>query len=396
MKVAFLSLKSLLDKNSGAALEIKSVLEALAKDGMECASISLNCYDTGDDYIQDEKIDARLSPQNGRGGFFHYDDRGLRHYLHVGRSKDTMKIDQEDLNGFLKNAANFFRTFQPDVVIFFGSNELVPLLKLAKKNGAKTIFYTGTASYQDERQPLFDIADSLVVPTTFIGSLYEKKFGKDFHVIPTTLPFGIQPSSPELVHARHTLGAITLINPTPDKGGHFFFHIAKSNALRHRSFLCVESRGTRGFWKNSGVDVDTVQNVHWAPWQADISQVLSVSAVLLMPSLVAEAAGKVIAEAMALGVPCVGFDIGGIKEQIGQGGVTLPFDDRLTANPDTMQYQPQVPVETVQPWVETLSSLLSDKAHYEDLARQAIEEAARFLPENTVSQWASEVQRLTK
>lgn len=387
MKIAFLSLKSLLDRNSGAALEIKLVLETLAKNGFECASISLNCYDTGDDYTSDEQIDTRLNPKNGRGGFFHYDDQGIRHYLYVGRSKDTMKIDQADLDGFLNNAANFFRNFKPDAVIFFGSNELVPLLRLARDNGAKILFYTGNAAYEDDRQPLFDIADSLIVPTTFIGSLYKKRFGKDFRVIPTTLPFSIIRPDHDLMHARRRLGPLTLINPTPDKGGHFLFNIAKSSKLRHRSFLCVESRGVRGFWRKAGVDIDAIQNVHWAPWQGDISQVLSATAVLLIPSLIAEAAGKVIAEAMAHGVPCIGFDIGGIKEQIGQGGMTLPFDNRLAPDPDTMQYQSRVPADTVQPWAEALDTLLSDKARYEILVSQAIEEAGRFLPENTVSRW---------
>jgi len=396
MKIVFLSLKSLLDKNSGAALEIKLVLENLAKGGMECSSISLNCYDTGDDYTQDETIDARLSPKNGRGGFFHYDDQGMRHYLYVGRSKDTMKIDQTDLNGFLKNAASFLRDFKPDVVIFFGSNELIPLLELAKKNGAKILFYTGTASYQEERKPLFDISDSLIVPTSFIGSLYKNRFGNNFHVIPTTLPFDIVAPDPEHMDARRILGPLTLINPTPDKGAHFLFHIAKNYRLRHRTFLCVESRGNRSFWRTSGIDISKIENVHWVPWQTEIGHVLGTSAVLLMPSLVAEAAGKVIAEAMALGVPCMGFDIGGIKEQIGQGGITLPFDDRLSAHPDTLQYQAQVPSDSVLPWVNGLDALLSDKAHYAALAGKAVEEATRFLPENTILKWAEEIRNITR
>lgn len=394
MKTVFISLKSLLDRHSGAALEIKSVLEALAKDGAECASVSFNCYDTGDEYTEDERIDARLSPKNGRGGFFHYDDRGMRHYLYVGRSKDTMKIDQEDMDGLQSNAAKLLDDLQPDVVVFFGSNDLLPLLELAKSNGAKIIFYTGTASYDEGRKPLFDIADSLIVPTAFIGSLYKDRFGKDFRVIPTTLPFGVAQPETDLLQARRILGPLTLINPTPDKGAHFLFEAARSDRLKHRKFLFVESRGTRSFWKKAGVDIGSVENIHWAPWQSDISQILKTSAVLLMPSLVDEAAGKVIAEAMALGVPCIGFDKGGIKEQIGQGGIALPFDDRLSADPETKLYQPKVPIDAVEPWVNALDELLSDDARYKALSRKAVIEAKRFLPESTVSQWSEEMRRL--
>lgn len=394
MRTVFISLKSLLDKHSGAALEVKSVLEGLAADGMECSAISFNCYDTGDDYAEDERIDPRLSPKNSHGEFFHYDENGIRHYLYVGRSKDTMKIDQEDMNGLIRRASITLNEIKPDVVVFFGSNDLIPLLSLAKTNGAKILFYTGTASYDEGRKPLFDIADSLVVPTTFIGSLYKERFGKDFRVIPTTLPFGVSPPSPELLHARRMLGSLTLVNPTPDKGAHFLMRAARSAELKNRSFLFVESRGTRSFWKKAGVDISANENVHWAPWQTDISQILSKSAVLLMPSLIGEAAGKVIAEAMALGVPCVGFDIGGIKEQIGQGGMALPFDNRLAAHSETRLYEPQVPGELVQPWVDALDALLSDEARYTELSHRAVQEARRFLPENTVSQWGNEMQHL--
>lgn len=394
MKVSFLSFKSLLDNNSGAALEIKTVLEALSDKGIECSAISLNCYDIGEDYAEDEKIDHRLSPREGHGQTFHYDLKGVRHYLYVGSSKDTVKLTQQDYDSFIRLAISYLEEVSPDIVIFFGSNELLPLLKFAKSKGAKVIFYAGTASYQSERKPLFDIANTLIVPTEYIGRLYEKRFGKMFRVIPTTLPFCIDPPHADIVLARRLLGKITLVNPTADKGGHFFFRLASNPLLCDRPFLCVESRGTRRFWRSSGINIDAVANISWAPWQSSIKSVLSSSAVLLIPSLVEEAAGKVIAEAMALGVPCIGFDIGGIGEQIGKGGVILPFDNRLAADLETSLYQIQVVDEPINLWANVLHSLLTSHIKYESLSKFAVEEARRFLPEFTVQQWYEEILSL--
>ena len=58
---------------------------------------------------------------------------------------------------------------------------------------------------------------------------------------------------------------------------------------------------------------------------------------------------------MALGVPCIGFDVGGIRDQIGTSGLTLPFDHRLAADADTHLYQTRIPDEIVEFWVKQLS-----------------------------------------
>jgi hypothetical protein len=284
-------------------------------------------------------------------------------------------------------AANFLCTNKPDVIIFFGSNELLPLLKLGKSLGSMILLYAGTASYQPERQPLFDISDTLIVPTDFIGKLYRKRFGKSYVKIPTTLSFEPEPPSLETIEARRNMGSITLINPTPDKGGHFFMHLSKFLEETDRTFLCVESRGTRNYWRRSGMNPDVFQRIIWAPWQADIRALLRGTAVLAMPSLVEEAAGKVASEAMALGVPCIGFDIGGIKEQIGEGGVLMSFDPRLSADAATGLYKSSVPNEPVSAWGSSLTDLLNSEQRYRALSRLASSEAERFDKQKTVAMW---------
>lgn len=391
MKIAFISFKTLLDRNSGAALELKQVLEAVSGQAKSVSCFSFNCYDNGDDYSEDEKIDFRLSPSRSCNELFHYDNNGIRHYLLVGTSKSTLKLTKKDLENFNRHARSFIETERPDFIIFFGSNELLPILDIGKRCGAEIVFYAGTASYKQERKPLFDVADKIVVPSKYIADHYFRRFQVNSIKIPTSVSFEPEKPTKAVLNARRSLGAITLINPSPDKGGHFFFNIAQRYSYGNRLFLCVESRSTRQFWLKNNVDVDGIENITWVPWQTDIRFVLRQSALLLMPSLINEAAGKVIAEAMTLGVPCIGFDIGGIKEQIGNGGIVLPFDDRLSASPETGLYRSKCAVEPVDMWIAAIHSTLDSEKYYNLLSKAASLEARRYEINVVIEQWAKTV-----
>lgn len=97
---------------------------------------------------------------------------------------------------------------------------------------------------------------------------------------------------------------------------------------------------------------------------------------------------------MALGVPCIGFDVGGIRDQIGTSGLTLPFDHRLAADADTHLYQTRIPDEIVEFWVKTIESLLQSQEKYVNLASSALQKAKRFRPEHTIQRWQNELSRL--
>ncbi|RUS65195.1 glycosyltransferase [Pseudorhodobacter sp. E13] len=391
MKIAFISFKTLLDRNSGAALELRQILEALSRQAESVSCFSFNCYDNGDDYCADEKIDPRLSPSRSSSQLFHYDNNGVRHYLLVASSKNTMNLTKNDIDTFYSRARNFIETVRPDFIIFFGSNELIPVLDMGKRCGAELVFYAGTASYEQERKPLFDLADKLVVPSKYIAEHYLRRFNKSSIQIPTAVRFELEKPNNGILNARRKIGAITLINPAPDKGGHFFFNIAQKYSHDNRLFLCVESRSTRQFWLKNNVNVDAIANIAWMPWQPDIRLALRQSALLLMPSLINEAAGKVIAEAMTLGVPCIGFDIGGIKEQIGGGGLVIPFDDRLSASSETGLYSSRCADEPVSTWTEAIKEALYNEKHYKEMSKAASLEARRYEMSVVVEQWANNV-----
>lgn len=389
MKVVFFSFKSLLDNNSGAALEIKTIFEKLSAQDVSCFSCCMNCYDTGDDYNDDEKISKSLNPKESAGKAFRHEVNGILHYLYVARSKNTIKVSSEDLKNYIQFAHSFLKQEAPDIVVFFGSKEMMPLLTEAKRIGSKIVYYVGNASISADHQPLFLFADAIVVPSDFIGRVFQEKFNIPFRKIPTTLPFTMPDVTLDRISLRRQTGFVTLVNPTPDKGGHVFFEVAQRFRHEGRHFLCVESRGKRNFWRQNGVDVDRYENILWAPWQSDIRMLLQSTSIFLMPSLVNEAAGKVIAEAMSLGIPCIGYDIGGIAEQIGKGGVTMPFNSALVSDPMTRKYKAISDSFAITPWEIAIRRLLEDSLVYHETSQHAMIEAQRFTSDRTSERWLS-------
>lgn len=387
-RILFLSFKTLLDRNSGAALELRTILEEFPKQGDQVAALSFNCYDNGNSYRVDPRIASETTDTANIGRFFHFDDKGIRHYLQIGNGLDTMDITRDDFTRFLENAKGVIADFDPTHVIYFGSNELLPILVSAKKAHAKLILYAGTASYEAERQPLFDIADKVIVPSHFIAELYNVRFGKQCVTIPTALPFALPKIDIEdKVRARRK-DFITIINPAADKGGHIAFAIARFMPNLSNRFLAVESRATQSFWQDHKYDTASLPNLWWAPWQPNISDILTHTSILLMPALINEAAGKVISEAMAFGVPTIAFDVGGISQQLDGTGVLIPIPPELSLNPVSKAYDIYPTRKSLLPWVSTIESLVASEEKYRSHSKACATAANRYELSRILGEWS--------
>lgn len=386
-RILFLSFKSLLDRNSGAAIELRTILEAFAQSGDSIAAMSFHCFDTGNDYRPDTRIAADVSDHNNIGRLFHFDEKGIRHYLQIGPSFDTMDIKQADFDRFVANSKMIIDEFAPTHLIFFGSNELIPILQFATSKGTELLLYAGTAAYNAERQPLFDIAEKIIVPSEFIANHYDARFGVKCITIPTALPFDLPCVDTEAKSDARKQGFITIINPAADKGGHVAFAIARFMPDLGNRFLAVESRATQRFWQDHNYDTAALQNLWWAPWQPKISTVLRQTSILLMPSLIEEAAGKVISEAMAYGVPTVAYDVGGIPQQLGGSGILIPLTANMKLHPIKKHYDIYPSQESITPWIVSIKALIEDKDTYQKASQTAILSAKRYELDSVLAEW---------
>lgn len=188
------------------------------------------------------------------------------------------------------------------------------------------------------------------------------------------------PASAAECEARRTLGCVTMINPSLEKGATLFLRLTQM-ALQRRpewTFFALEGRLSAAEWYQAGLDVDALANVLWLPNQADMRRIYARTSVLLFPSFWQEASGRSIAEALLSGIPVLASDRGGIPEQMNAGGRSLPVPASCLDN------YGRVPAATeIEPWLATLAEWLGSAEAYAAACRRARAAAEPHQPERT-------------
>ena len=169
---------------------------------------------------------------------------------------------------------------------------------------------------------------------------------------------------------------VTMINPCALKGLSIFLGLA--DAFPDVLFAAVPT------WGTNARDAEALRmraNVRLLEPADDIRDILRQTRVILVPSLWAEARARIVIESMLSGVPVLTSDVAGSREAALGVACCLPvnpiaeyedsFDDR-------MNRVPKVPPQDLEPWRAALDRLLTDRDHYERLARVSRDAARRY------------------
>lgn len=368
-KIMFLSEKSILDFDSGAALELMSWFRILTAAGNKCNSFSFSCFDNVD-YPVKSLISNEIDLERDHGRLCELTVDEIQHTLLLTKSTDTSKLNQDDIMAFHMNAKLVIDKIEPDFVICFGSRYLAPLVRYAREKKAKVIFYLASGTYTEEEMPVFEAVNQIVVPTNTLKTLYKDKLGLSSIVLSTAPNHQFERSSKDLpiLAANRKEKFVTMINPAGPKGGLVFINVANQYQKIDPSitFLAVESRGKMTAWQESGIETTAIKNLWWIPKQANIEHVFRKTSILIVPSITYEAAGKVISEAMLCGIPVIASDIGGIKEQMRGAGELVDIPQEVIDNPGVM------PVEYINTWVGKVQKLLENEDEYLEASRKSL------------------------
>lgn len=201
-----------------------------------------------------------------------------------------------------------------------------------------------------------------VANSTFIAGKVGQQFGASVPVVYPLVDLGD-------IRARERVPQrITFINPHPAKGLEVALEVAR--LLAHRKFCFVRawplSRGQR---RDLVRDVQRLPNVELLPPTPHMAQVYGQASLVLMPSQVEEAFGRVALEAGVNRVPVVASKIGGIPEALGDGGVLV------------------APGAPAREWAEAIETVLGDDAESARLAAAGYAHAtqAKFGPDAVVA-----------
>ena len=267
-------------------------------------------------------------------------------------------------------------SFKPDLLFAFGG---MPgerrRYERARRQGVKVVFGLRNEGYSKARDFLGEM-DGLLTPSVFLTESYRAATGLDSYPLPTPMEL-----EDVLADERDPI-FITMINPSREKGLMVLARLAEELSIRRPDIpvLIVESRGSGGRLVEAGMlagfDLRRHENLMMSPPMAQPKEIYLATRALLVPSLWAEASGRVVAEALINGIPPVVSDRGGLSESCNGAGFTL-------AIPQAVDYYQPVPVEAavVEPWLEIIFRLEGDEEFYRRESERAIEAARMYRPE---------------
>jgi glycosyltransferase involved in cell wall biosynthesis len=185
---------------------------------------------------------------------------------------------------------------------------------------------------------------------------------------------------------------VLLVNPCAGKGISIFLELAA--AFPQVAFAAVPG------WGTTAVDFENLKkhdNVSILPPADDFDEILRQTRIVLVPSLWAEARSRVILEAMSRGIPVLASNVGGTAE------AKLGVDYLLPVNPiasfrasvnELMVPAADVPQQDTGPWRAALSRLLTDRAHYDELAAESHAAALAYAENASAKPFAEYLESL--
>jgi len=272
---------------------------------------------------------------------------------------------------FLAHFERLLNEFKPDILLTHGDHWLTgEIMAASKRLKIPVVFWLHQFFY--EHGDVFRLADVLLAPSEFVKVGVRDSLRLECQALPPPLDWARR------VSAQGERKYVTFVNPNPEKGVFVFAAIVRElHRLRPQiPFLVVEGRGRQSWLPTCGLDLDKLGTVFGAAASSDPREFLSVSRLVLMPSLADESFGRVAAEAMASGVPVLASRRGGLINCLAHAGFLLDVPAQYTPQTRTVPS-----AEEVAPWVETILRLWDDAALYQRESERCRVAAQAWRPE---------------
>lgn len=268
------------------------------------------------------------------------------------------------------------RAFSPDIIVASTDDPAHLMLEIALRSPRARVVYLVRATIalpfgpdsglpSEFQTEALRQADGVVAVSEYVAQYARQWGGVEAIHVPISL---LDPGGhPDL--GRFDNRFVSMVNPCAVKGISIFLALAER--FPDVEFAAVPT------WGTTAADFTALRklpNVSILPPVDDIDDLLRQTRVMLAPSLWAEARSRMILEAMSRGIPVMASAVGGLAEAM------LGMDYLLPVNP-VARYRPmvdelmvpavEIPPQDVRPWAAVLERLLTDRAHYEQLAAES-------------------------
>ena len=339
------------------------LLEALAARGHACAVVArISVFEDGARarYLEDLAARGVHSPA-GADGVVRFERAGVE--VDVVTAVNQRAVFRARIEGF-----------RPDVILASTDDPAQLLLEPALRHPAARVVYLARATLalpfgpdcafpSETKTARIRSADAVVGVSQYVADYIRCYAGIPAVHVPISL---MEPEEwPAL--GRFENEFVTFVNPCAVKGIAIF--LALADAFPEIAFAAVPTWGTN---RQDRAALAARANVRLLDPVDDINVLLACTRVLLVPSLWAEARSRMVIEAMLRGVPVMAAHVGGIPEAKMGVPYLLPVNPitRYRAEVDEQMVPvAEVPPQEIGPWREALARLMSDRPHYEEMAR---------------------------
>ncbi|MBV9787616.1 MAG: amino acid adenylation domain-containing protein, partial [Chloroflexi bacterium] len=276
------------------------------------------------------------------------------------------------------------REFDPTWTIVSSEDPGQTLLEAALKvSPSRVIYLTHTSQMlpcgphgflpSESRTELLRQSAGIIVVSQFLKDYVKRWSGCDSIVVSPPV-YG---AGPFPRYGRFDDGYITMVNPCAVKGLPIFLDLARQ--LPDAPFAAVPTWGTTDADRAALANLPNIRLLQPAD---DIDEILAQTRILIAPSLWTEAFGLIVVEAMLRGIPVLASDVGGLPEaKLGVPYVlpVRPIERYHQSAASSEIATPEMPEQDIAPWLAALQALLTDRAHYEQLASASREAAIAFV-----------------
>lgn len=288
MKILWVSVVSVFDRERGATIRFHQMLEALAARGIKVQAICSTLHEGHQNHVK-----------------WYQQNEFEEHFIHTGVEYELVfKRDEQSFDDF---ECDFFTRyeemlldFEPDVVIGSGNSFLFSACFAEAQ--AKRIPTACTVSNGEQFDYGFPATDLIFTTSQSAANLYAAVLGREVKAVGNFI-------DPRLCTAeKREPRFITMINPLPEKGEVIFREMPR--IMPKYEFLLVNAREEiKQFYSKYA-------NVSFMPYQTDMRRVYEVTKVLVVPSLWFEAWGRVASEAILNEIPVIASSSGGLPEAV--------------------------------------------------------------------------------